>query len=165
MFKDFLWSNYFKKREILILLPLILIGLSLGIITAFSVPLWRDELYAYFILKDNNFLDVLTQSKWWWDTCHPPLFFILSYPIAKITANQFILRMPSLILALIILYLVPILAKKIDRGSKYFPYILLLLFSFSQTQISLNIVFKNYPLAVLFSLVSLILFLEFFKKR
>lgn len=154
----FSWKKYFDKRERIILFVILMIGLLLRVINAFVTQLWRDEVYIFFSSRDNSFINLLFQNHW--DTAHPPLYFIFLHFWQKISINPFFLRLPSLIISALILYLIPVLAKKISSKSKWFPHLSLFFFSFSHTQISLNMVARPYPFVIVFMLISMILFLD-----
>ena len=152
-----LWNSYFSGREQVILFILLLLGTTLRVINALFTQLWRDEVYILFTSRNNSLWKLMTQQHW--DTAHPPLYFIFLHFWQMVSMQPFWLRLPSLIASFFILYLVPILAVKITRKYKFFPFIFLFLFSVSLTQMSLNTVVRPYPFAILFALVSLILFL------
>lgn len=140
-----------------------MMGLILRIINAAVTQLWRDEVYVFFSSRDNSFINLLLQNHW--DTAHPPLYFIFLHFWQKISINPFFLRLPSLIISILILYLIPVLAKKISSKSKWFPYLSLFFFSFSNTQISLNMVARPYPFVIIFMLISMIIFLDFLEEK
>lgn len=152
-----LWNVYFSFKEQLILFGLVLLGLATRTINAIYTPLWRDEISIFFVARNNSFWKLLTQQHW--DTAHPPLHSIFLHFWQAISIQPFWLRLPSLICSFFILYLLPILAVKITRKYKQFPFILLFLFSLSHTQISLTMVVRPYPFVILFMVISLILFL------
>ncbi len=153
-----IWNQYFKKKEQLILFFLLLGGLILRIINAAQTQLWRDEVYIFFSSKDNSFVNLLLQNHW--DTAHPPLYFIFLHYWAKLGITPLFLRLPSLICSFFILYLIPVLAKELYKKTKYLPFLTLFFFSFSHTQISLNMVVRPYPPAILFMIASLICFFK-----
>ena len=118
--------------------------------------MWRDEIYIFFTARDNSLWKLITQQHW--DTAHPPLHSIFLHFWQMISTNPFWLRLPSLIASFFILYLVPVLAYKISKRYKLFPFIFLYIFSVSLTQISLNIVARPYPFVILLIIISLTFF-------
>ncbi len=152
-----LWSAYFSFKEQLVLFGLVLLGLATRTINAIYTPLWRDEISIFFVAKDNSLWKLLTQQHW--DTAHPPLHSIFLHFWQMISIQPFWLRLPSLVASFFILYLLPILAVKITQKYKQLPFIFLFLFSLSHTQISLTMVVRPYPFAILFIVISLIFFL------
>lgn len=157
----FSWTKHFNKKERLLLLPILVAGLLLRIVNASATQLWRDEVYIFFTSRENNFINLLLQNHW--DTAHPPLYFLFLHFWQKISINPFFLRLPSLIISVLILYLIPVLAKKIAPKPNWFPHLALFFYSFSHTQISLNMVARPYPFVIAFMLISMIIFLDLFE--
>ncbi len=156
-----IWNQYFKKKDQSFLFVLVLIGMGIRLITVFKTQIWLDEASIFFSATENNPIALLTQNHW--DTCHPPFYFLFLHYWSKLGYGPVFLRIPSLIVSFFILYLVPVVAKKIDVHSKTFPFISLFLFSFSHPQVSLNIVARPYPFVILLSLISLIIFFDLSK--
>ncbi len=159
----FFWTKYFNKKERMVLFFILTVGLILRIVNAAVTQLWRDEVYIFFSSRDNSFINLLLQNHW--DTAHPPLYFIFLHFWQKISINPFFLRLPSLVISIFILYLIPVLAKKISSKQKLFPYLSLIFFSFSNTQISLNMVARPYPFVIVFMLISMIIFLDLLEQK
>lgn len=157
-----LWSSYFNSDQQVVLLLLVLVGAILRIWTAVSMPLWRDEVYIFFTSRDNSLWNLIIQKHW--DTAHPPLHSIFLHFWQMVSISPFWLRLPSLIASLITLFLIPVLAVKISRKYKFFPFIFLLFFDLSITQISTNIVVRPYPFFILCMVISIILLLEMVNK-
>ncbi len=153
-----IWNNFFNKKEQILLLIILLSGFFNRLITAVKTQLWRDEVYIFLTSQNNSFFNLLLQKHW--DTAHPPLYFIFLHFWGRYFYKPFLLRLPSLIIAFFILYLTPILAKKIDQKNIYFPFLTLFFISFSHFQNSLSMVARPYPFEIFFTLVSLILFIK-----
>lgn len=158
-----LWKYYFDSRNQLLLLCLVVLGMIIRVINAVSTPLWRDEIYIFFTSHDNPLWKLITQQHW--DTAHPPLHSVLLHFWQLISIQPLFLRLPSLVLSFFILYLIPILAVKLSRNNKFFPFLFLFLFSISHTQISMNMVVRPYPLFILLMIISLILLLNMLEKK
>lgn len=153
-----LWNIYFTFKEQLILFGFVLLGFIIRAINALYIPLWRDEIYIFFTSRENSLWSLVTQQHW--DTAHPPLHSILLHFWQMVSFHPFMLRLPSLLASFLILYLIPILAIKITKNHKYFPFLFLFLFSLSHPQISMNMVVRPYPFVILLTVISLILFLS-----
>lgn len=151
-----LWDKYFSFKEQCWLFVLVIIGTLLRVINAIYTPLWRDEIYIFFIARNNSLWKLITQQHW--DTAHPPLHSIFLHFWQMISIQPLWLRLPSLISSFFILYLIPILAIKIIKKHRFFPFIFLFLFSISHTQISLNMVVRPYPFVILLMISSILLF-------
>ncbi len=158
-----LWNLHFNFKEQLILFYLVLLGLIVRIVNAIYTPLWRDEIYIFFIARDNSLWKLITQQHW--DTAHPPLYSVFLHFWQMISIHPFWLRLPSLIASFFILYLIPILAIKITHKYKFFPFIFLFIFSLSHTQISLNMVARPYPFISLLTILSLINIINLYTKK
>ncbi len=158
-----IWNRYFKKKEQIVLFILVLLGMGVRLITALKTQIWLDEASIFFSATENNPVTLLTQNHW--DTCHPPFYFLFLHYWSKLGYGPVFLRIPSLIVSFFILYLVPVVAKKIDVHNKTFPFISLFLFSFSHAQASLNIVARPYPFVILLSIISMILFFDLLKPQ
>lgn len=158
-----LWNAYFSLKEQYVLFGLVLLGLAVRTINAIYTPLWRDEIYIFFIARDNSLWKLITQQHW--DTAHPPLHSIFLHFWQIVSIEPFWLRVPSLIASLLILYLIPILAVKLNSRYHIFPFIFLFLFSLSHTQISLNMVARPYPFVSLLVIISLIIFLTMIENK
>lgn len=142
---------------------LVILGMIVRVINALYTPLWRDEIYIFFISRNNSLWKLITQQHW--DTAHPPLYSIFLHFWQMVSINPFWLRLPSLIASFFILYLIPIMAIKISKRYKSFPFIFLFLFSISHTQISLNMVVRPYPFISLCVIISLILFIKLVNEK
>ena len=153
------WNKYFDRREQFWLSILLVFGMALRTINALYTQLWRDEAYIFFSSRNNSILNLLLQKQW--DTAHPPLYFIFLHFWQKISVNPFFLRLPSLLLSAMILYLIPVIAKKIDKKQRLFPLLVLFFYDISQSQISLNMVVRPYPFTILFILISIYFLLDF----
>jgi len=158
-----IWNTYFTWKEQLGLFIFVLLGTAIRGIVAFSTPLWRDEIYIFFTARNNSLWKLVTQQHW--DTAHPPLHSILLQFWQMISNDPFMLRLPSVITSFFILYLVPILAVKIYKKNRLFPFMFLFVFVFSNTQISMNMVVRPYPFFILFMIISIILFLDILKSN
>lgn len=157
------WNKYFSPKEQLILALFLFAGLIIRIINAINIPLWRDEIYIFYVAHSNSVWKLITQDHW--DTAHPPLYSLFLHFWQLISIQPFWLRLPSIFASFFILYLVPILAVKISTRVKTFPFILLFLFSFSHTQISLGMVVRPYPFATFFIIMSLIQLLSMIENK
>lgn len=158
-----LWDVYFSAKEQFYLFLLILVGMILRVINAIHTPFWRDEIYIFYTAHTNTLWQLITQQHW--DTAHPPLHSIFLHFWQLISIEPFWQRIPSLITSLFILYHVPILAIKIFKKQRIFPFVFLFLFAISNTQISLNMVSRPYPFVSLLSIMSLIHILELYEKK
>jgi hypothetical protein len=158
----FFWKKYFNKKERIVLSILLVIGLLLRVVNAFATQLWRDEVYIFFT-SQNSVINLLLQRHW--DTAHPSLYFIFLHFWQKINITPIFLRLPSLIISIFILYSIPVIAKKLNPKNAIFPYLALFFYSFSHAQISLNMVARPYPFVILFMLISIVVFLEFLKRK
>lgn len=164
MFKRLnLWNRYFNRKEQSVLLLILVFGFFVRLINSTYAQFWRDEVYIFFTTKENNFINLLLQNHW--DTAHPSLYFLFLHFWQKININPIFLRLPSLIVSLLILYLIPVLAKKINPNKALFPFLALFFYSFSLTQLSLNMVARPYPFVIIFMILSMILFFKFFEKQ
>ena len=153
-----IWDNIFDKKERMMLACLVIIGLALRLINALFTQLWRDEIYTFLNARNNSFFDLLLQQHS--DPVHPPLYSIFLHFWQKIAYTPFFLRLPSLIATLFILILIPVLAKKIYPNLKLFPVLALFFFSFSHSQISLNMVVRVYSFVILLMIISMIIFID-----
>lgn len=158
----FFWTKYFNKKERIVLFFILMAGLILRIINAVSTQFWRDEAYIFFT-SQNSVINLLLQRHW--DTAHPSLYFVFLHFWQKISITPLFLRLPSIIISVFILYLIPIIAKKFNPKNKIFPYLALFFYSFSHAQISLNMVARPYPFVTLFMLLSVIIFLEILNEK
>jgi len=154
----FSWKQYFSRKERIGLTLLLVTGLALRVINAYAVPLWRDEIYIISTSGLNSFWNLFIQNHW--DTAHPPLYFLFLHAWEKLGWSPFLLRIPSLVCALFILYLVPVLTILLYRKNRTLPFLSLFFFSFSHTQISLSMVARPYPFVLLGMFMSLILFVD-----
>lgn len=157
------WNKYFSPKEQVILAIFLFVGLVIRIVNAIKIPLWRDEVYIFYVAHSNSVWKLITQDHW--DTAHPPLYSLFLHFWQLISVQPFWLRLPSIITSFFILYLIPILAVKISTRLKTFPFILLFLFSFSHTQISLDMVVRPYPFATFFIIISLIQLLSMIENK
>ncbi len=158
------WKNYFTKRNQGILGVLLIAGLMFRAVTVYYNQFWRDEAENFFfgnVVPFQNLLFLKGVA-----TTHPPLYFIFLQFWQKISYQPFFLRIPSLVASFFILLLVPVAAKKIlPKSSILFPSLALFFFSFSHTQVSLNVVARPYPFVILLMWVSIILFLSLINEK
>ena len=161
--KSFLWKRYFNTREQIVLWLILIIGIIARLVIAFQSQLWRDEVYFFDISRTKSIFDLVFQN--YWDTVHPSFYYIVIHFWQKISIDPLFLRFPGIIFSFFILYLIPILAIKIFPRNKPFAFILLILYGLSQTQISLNVVVRPYPLVIFLTLISLILFIDILSNK
>lgn len=157
-----IWDVYFSVKEQLFLFFLVLVGMVLRIINAIYTPFWRDEIYIFHTASTNTLWQLITQQHW--DTAHPPLHSIFLHYWQLISIEPLWLRLPSLLVSFIILYLLPVFAILMSRKLKTLPFIFLFLFAVSHTQISLNMVSRPYPFVSLLTFVSLMFALHLYNK-
>jgi len=157
------WKKYFNKKQIIILFLLLIVGVVLRVINGYKTQIWLDESFIFFTSRTNAFINLLFENHW--DTCHPPLYFVFFHYWQRININPFFLRLPSIIISAGTLYLIPILAKLIYPGSFVFVLTTLFFFSFSHSQISLQMVARPYPFAIFFMVISMIFFLSLVKQK
>lgn len=158
-----LWNKYFTLKEQLALSVLTIAGLALRIINALQAPFWRDEAYIFFTSRYCSLMTLLLQRHW--DTAHPPLYFLFLHFWAKVGNDPFLMRLPSLVTTIFILYAIPLVGILVWPTNKKFSFLLLFFYVFSHAQISLNMVARPYPFTILFILVSLGYFYQLRKKE
>jgi len=152
------WKKFFSKNQQILLGALVFIGLGIRVMTAVLGQISRDEVHPFLIARDNSLINLIVQN--YWDTCHPPLYYIFLHFWQKIYYNPIFLRLPSLTASFFILTLIPVLAYKLLPKNKHFPFLALFLFSFSQSQVFVNVIARPYSWAILFMIVSLIGFVD-----
>lgn len=157
-----LWNAYFSLREQCFLFLFVLVGMALRIINAIYTPFWRDEIYIFHTARTNTLWQLVTQQHW--DTAHPPLHSIFLHFWQLVSIEPLWLRLPSLLISFIILYLLPVFAVYINRKIKALPFVFLFLFAISHTQISLDMVSRPYPFVSLLTFLSLLLALHLYNK-
>ncbi len=152
----------FKKERILVFL-LVLIGIALRIIIAKETQLYRDEVYDFDSARIYSFKDIVLYK--YWDIFHPPLYFLFLKIWLLVGNTPFILRLPGVIASGLVLFLIPILARKILPHSNIFPFVFLFFFAFSRTQASIGVMVRQYSFEILFMVLSLIVFLTIINKK
>ena len=138
-----------------------IVAMIIRIIFAKNVQLWKDEVYIFFVSRENGLLDLLLQNHW--DTLHPPLYFIFLHYWQKVSINPYILRIPSLIASAFSLWMVVKIAEKYFGKYKYMPIVSMVFFAFSQSQISVNTLVRPYAFVTLAMLISLYYFKDVFE--
>ena len=156
--KAHIWGPLFSFKEQLALGVLLVGGMTIRGIALYNSQLWRDEVYNFFSSVNHSAIDLLFQNQW--DTLHASFYFVFLHFWSKISINPDYLRIPSMAASLIILYLSPVLAKKLFPKLTFAPFIFLFLVSVSQTLISLNVVVRPYPFVIAMMFASFILFLD-----
>jgi len=150
------WHRFFHLREQVVLSFIVLAGMIIRLWVATQNNLWRDEVYNYFSSKENSFIDLLLQNHW--DTLHSSFYFVFLYFWRQLSIDPNFIRLPSLLLSIVIMVLIPILCKKMFPKITVFPFITLVLYAFSPAQISLNVVARPYPYIIVLIICSLLLF-------
>lgn len=135
----------------------ILIGIVLRVEKIISTQLYRDEVYDIFWSQGSSLRQLLSYN--YWDTFHPPAYFIFLKYWQRISIDPLFIRFPGVFSFLITSILLVILAKKISPRSFLLPFILVVLFSFSSTQLTMNILARQYILVIPLMVLSLIMFI------
>lgn len=154
--KSNVWNKLFSKKEQILLFCLVLLGIIIRFVIVKETQLYRDEVYDFESARIYSFKDIFFYK--YWDIFHPPLYFLFLKAWLFLGNDPFILRLPSLIVSSMVLFLIPILAKNILPRSNIFPFILLFFFSFSRTQSSIGIMVRQYSFEILFMILSLTVF-------
>ena len=98
----------FSKKTGYWLLAILLLGLVIRLAAAYVQPAFLDEAFVYYITKAGPGQAIHRLRI---DT-HPPTYNLIMYPLVSCTANIFILRLPSLLLSIITLYLSFLFARR-----------------------------------------------------
>ena len=146
-----------KIKNVFIFL-FILIGIVLRVEKIISTQLYRDEVYDLFWSQSSSLRQLLSYN--YWDTFHPPAYFIFLKYWQLISIDPLFIRLPGVFSFLITSILLVILAKKISPRSFLLSFILVVLFSFSSTQLTINILARQYILVIPLMVLSLIMFIE-----
>ena len=146
-----------KIKNVFIFL-FILIGIVLRVEKIISTQLYRDEVYDIFWSQGSSLRQLLSYN--YWDTFHPPAYLIFLKYWQQISIDSFFIRLPGVFSFLITSILLVILAKKISPRSFLLSFILVVLFSFSSTQLTMNILARQYILVIPLMVLSLIMFIE-----
>lgn len=135
-----------KNIYFLVLLFVALIGFVVRLLLALYKPLSLDEVLTFYI-SNYSFRDLFLQSGLYWDFSHPPLFYLIIHTLKLFSANEFWMKIPSLLSYLISL----IVLKKITDffKSNISKLLVFLYFSSHYLLIDLQYELRMYSLVIL----------------
>lgn len=118
------YKSYSKKY--LIIIGILIVGATLlRVNLANTSQMSRDEVYTFFVARENNLENLVLQKHW--DTAHPPAYYVFSHYWQKLGFSPLILRLPSLIISITTLALVPVMTYAFGFSSLFSCFFLMFL--------------------------------------
>ncbi len=153
--KKIVWKALHNKTH-MFLAVCFLLGLFLRLYPAFIKPFWEDELATFAFAKAPY--SWLQQLIWPMDD-RPPVFYLLVRLLTKITTNEFLLRLPFVLLASSISLIYYYGFKNI---SKHVAYIIFFLFTFSLVRVEYAWQLRDYSILGAVTAFSILLLLRYY---
>jgi hypothetical protein len=96
-------GNNLKKKEKIFLIIFFILFIFLTMSMAFYHENWRDEVQAFLLCRDMNFLELIKNIHY---EGHPFLYYLILYPLVKFGASLKIVNILALIFIYISLYII-----------------------------------------------------------
>jgi uncharacterized membrane protein len=147
-------------NNLIILIPLFILGLALRIFELGRKPLWLDEASSYFLTSQANIADVWTAA---FNDHHAPLHFIVLWIVRMAGTGEFWLRLPSAIAGSLTILVIFLLAKEL--AGEETALIAAALVAVSPYHILYSQEARMYGMAVLFVSLAVYLFFRAIRTR
>ena len=145
--------SVFRKILAFVLVVIIFLGVFLRLHYGFSTDLWGDEAISFFIAKNTSWFDLIFSGPNYYDTVHPPFYYLFLKFFLIISNHDIYLRAISLILFFPSAYLVWLIGRQI--GDKTEALFALALFSTHPLLVNLSFQVRSYSLTMFLVLVSI----------
>lgn len=155
----FWWNMKHLEKETKIFIFVFLIGLILRLFAIDKRDFWFDEAFTYHIAKlplPELLQAVLTDN-------NPPLYYLLIHFVLRLSSNEIILRLPSVIANIAVMVLLYATLKKFIN--RKVGLIVSALFALSPLTIYIATEARLHSLAMLMAVLLMSLFLKLIKKR